>query len=156
MEKFQELQQKAQQKLKLAEQMLNVTYPLANDSKLLVNLTEQIFLAMNHMMASLLHHERIFQRIPNIPDNFEGKISVFKKSCMERYNISQETIQTLEELRNIILKHQNSPVEFRRRDHYVICEENYHTIIISVKQIKDYLEKSKLFIEEATPIFRNI
>ena len=64
MEQFQESRDNAKKKIQIADHMLGVTYPLVKDTKLLVVIMENIFLAYTNAMAAILYHERLFKRIP--------------------------------------------------------------------------------------------
>ena len=53
----------------------------------------------------------------------------------------------LKEIKDIIVQHRRSPVEFVRKDRFVICSDNYRIKTISIDQIKDYIAKAKNFIQ---------
>jgi hypothetical protein len=57
MEKFQELREVAKKKLQLADHILTMTYPIVNDSKLLLAVVENMFLALTNAMGSVLYYE---------------------------------------------------------------------------------------------------
>lgn len=146
MEKFQELREEALKNLKNADHLLIVTYPLVGDTKILLNVADNIFLSLTHAMGAILHHDRLFKYIPPFNENFEGKFDAFKKKTLRRYNISTEYAKLIEELKEIIVLHKKSPVEFKRKDRFVICTENYRMKAITVNMLKDYLKKTKEFI----------
>jgi len=75
MEQFQEAIQKANQKLKIADHMIFMTYPLVKDSKLLLSIIQNIFLALTNAMSSILYYERLFKKIPSFNDNFDSSVS---------------------------------------------------------------------------------
>jgi len=70
MEKFQELRELSKKRIRVADHMLTMTYPLVQDSKLLLAVVENIFLALTYIMGSVLHYERTFKRIPLFQDDF--------------------------------------------------------------------------------------
>ena len=72
---------------------------------------------------------------------------MFRMRCVERYSIPKEYLTLISEIKEIILKHKESPIEFRRKDKFVICSDNYDIKTISIKDIKDFLIKSKLFCQ---------
>src|SRR3989338_1590780 len=116
MEKFQELRDSAGKKLKIADYMLTMTYPLVKDPKLLLSVVENLFLAYSYSISSLLHYERLFKRIPPFHDDFSSKLDLFMDKCLERYGIDEENIRIIRDLREIIVAHRKSPVEFSRKD----------------------------------------
>ena len=152
MEKFQELRNAAMKKLQLADHILTMTYPAVKDSRLLLSSVESLFLAFSYGMGSVLHYERTFKRIPDFADNFASKFELFSDKCAKRYNIPYEQLKAIKDLREIIIAHKKSPVEFSRKANFVICEDNYRTRTISSNEVKNYIEKAKLFIKGVTTI----
>ncbi|MBI2134802.1 hypothetical protein HYU09_02345 [Candidatus Woesearchaeota archaeon] len=152
MEKFQELRNAAMKKLQLADHIITMTYPLVKDSRLLLSSIENLFLAMSYSMGSVLHYELTFKRIPPFPDNFASKFGLFRDKCAKKYNIPDEQLKIMKELREIIIAHKKSPVEFSRKEKFVICEDNYRMRAISPNEVKTYIEKAKLFIKGVTTI----
>jgi hypothetical protein len=146
MEKFQELREIAKKKVQVADHILTQTYPLVKDTKLLLVVMENIFLALTNAIGSLLYYERLFKRIPPFQDNFSSKFNMFRAKCIDRYKINKEHVTFIQDIKDIILEHKKSPVEFVRKDRFVICSDNYSMKTISVEQMKDHLAKAKLFI----------
>lgn len=154
MERFQEAREQARRNLKVADHMAFITYPLVKDNKLLIAILENIFLALTNALGSLLYYERLFKRIPPFHDNFDSKINMFKERCAERYRLSREYAAMMLEIKNLILEHKRSPVEFSRSEGFVICTENYRFKKISIEQIRSYIEKTKTFLGEVEAITR--
>jgi len=152
MEKFQELRDSAKKKLQLADHILTMTYPLVKDPHLLLSSVENLFLAFSYGMGSILHYDRIFKRIPPFPDNFATKLDVFRDKCAKRYSISEEYSKIIKDLRDIIVAHKKSPIEFSRNENFVICDNNYRMRTISQNEVKNYIEKAKLFIKNVSTI----
>lgn len=146
MERFQELKELSKKKIHIADHILTQTYPLINDAKLLLAVLENIFLALNYAMSSLLYYERFLKRIPPFQDNFISKINMFRTKCVSMYNFKKEQVLLIQDLREILISHKKSPVEFQRRDRFVICTENYNLKTISFEQAKSYLNLAKPFI----------
>ncbi|MFH0867774.1 MAG: hypothetical protein V1831_00515 [Candidatus Woesearchaeota archaeon] len=152
MEKFQELRDAASKKLHLADHILTMTYPMVNDPKLLLSAIENLFLAFTYGMSSVLYYERTFKRIPPFPDNFTAKFELFREKCSRRYNIDQEYLKIMREIKEIIVAHKKSPMEFPRNQSLVICNGDYRMKTISANMIKIYVEKAKLFIKNMSTI----
>ncbi len=152
MEKFQELREVAQKKLKIADHMLTMTYPFVQDPKLLVAVVQNLFLALSNAMGSVLYYERVFKRIPAFQETFTSKLAMFQEKCIEKYNVSKEYITLMQNLRDIILAHRESPVEFSKKDKFVICSDDYQMKTITLPDIKEYVKKTKLFIQKTNSI----
>jgi len=152
MEQYQELRELSKKKIKVADHMLTMTYPLVQDSKLLLAVVENIFLALSNAMGSVLYYERLFKMIPPFQEDFSSKFNMFRSRIVDKHKIKQEYIDLIQDIKNIIVEHKKSPVEFSRKDAFVICTSSYNMKVISTDVIKNYLNKAKLFIEEASKI----
>jgi len=151
MEKFQELREAAKKKIQLADHILTMTYPIVNDGKLLVAVAENIFLALTNTMGSVLYYERLFKRVPPFHDNFSSKFNLFKEYA-EKENIDSGYLKLIQNMKEIIVKHKKSPVEFTRKDQFVICNGSYKLYTISVNELKDYVAKAKSFLSNTESI----
>lgn len=152
MEKFQEARDKAKKNIQIADHMLSVTYPLIKDTKLLLAIMENIFLAYTNAMGAILYHDRLFKKIPPFQETFESKFNMFKERCVIRHNLDKGHITDIQNIKDIIVEHKKSPVEFVRKDRFVICSDSYRMRAIGVNEIADYINKAKLFIQEMDDI----
>jgi hypothetical protein len=146
MEHFQVARDKAKKNLKVADHMTFMTYPLVKDSRILLSIMENLFLALTNSMGAILYYDRLFKRVPPFHDTFESKYSLFKERCIGRYNLSKDYLALMEEVKDIILQHKKSPVEFTRKDAFVICSDNYRMKTITIEKIKEYISRTKSFV----------
>ena len=155
MEKHEEAIGKSKKKFQLADHMLNVTYPLIQDTKLLLPIIENIFLSMANAMVAVLYLDRKYKKVPPFIDTFEAKFNVFKEYCANRHGVDKSYIADMHEIKTIIMERKKSPLEFVRKDRFVICNENYKLRTLSIADIRSYLSKAKLFIEGMDNIIKN-
>lgn len=148
MEHYETFSKKARQDLKVADHMLNVTYKFVGDPRMLVTIMQRLMNAVTNSMSAILYYERSKKRIPAFGSNFENMLNTFKARCARRYRVSSEYIQMIEELKQIMDEHKRSPVEFSRKDKFVICSNEYHMQVITAAKIKNYINKAKLFQTE--------
>lgn len=148
MERFQEQRELSKKKIQIADHMLTVTYPMIQDAKLLVAVLTNIFDSMNHAMTAILYYDRLFKRIPPFQENFDSKLNMFKARCFRRYDLDPEFVQIMQDLRDTLNERKQSPVEFARKDKFVICSNTYKMKTISTEKMKGYVAKAKLFIEK--------
>ncbi len=146
MEKFQEAIQKAKRNVKIADHMITMTYPLVNDPKLLLAVMENTFLALTQSVGALLHYERLFKRVPPFHDTYEAKYALFREKAAARYGIDKKYLTLMSDIKSIIVEHKNSPIEFARKDVFVICSDNYRIKSISVEDMKRYIAQTKEFV----------
>lgn len=145
MEKFQELRDISVKKLQLADHILTMTYPIVKDSKLLLAVVENLFLSLTNAMGAILHYERTFKRVPPFQDNFTSKYSLFREYVIKK-DIDNEYLRLIRDTKDILVKHKKSPVEFARKDRFVICNEDYKIRTVSVDELKAYISKAKSFL----------
>ncbi|MBW2978412.1 hypothetical protein KY331_06210 [Candidatus Woesearchaeota archaeon] len=150
MELFQTAMERAKKNIQIADHMLSVTYPLVKDTKLLLAIIENIFLTYTNAMSAILNQDRILKKIPPFKSTFESKFNIFKQRCVDRYKIDRSYVIEMQNLKEIIVEHKKSPVEFVRKDRFVICSSTYKLKTINLETIKSYLNKAKLFIGEVT------
>jgi hypothetical protein len=105
-------------------------------------------------MAAILYHERLFKRIPPFHDNFDSKFNMFRERCVEKYHFDKSEVADIQDIKEILVQHKKSPVEFVRKDRFVICSDNYRMKTLSLADIQSYISKAKLFIEKANSITR--
>lgn len=154
MEEFQLARDKALKKVRVADHMLIMTYPLVKDPKLLLAVLENLFSALTNSVSSLLYYERTFKRIPIFNEDFDSKFALFKDKLVLKHNINKEYLVLIETIREMLVEHKKSPVEFSRGDRFVICSSNYRMKTISVNDIKKYVAKTKLFVADMDRLVR--
>ncbi|MFP4424553.1 MAG: hypothetical protein ACLFP2_04990 [Candidatus Woesearchaeota archaeon] len=134
------------QNINVAEYLINRTYHTVEDSRLLLSGLENTFLAFTKGISAILYHERKYKHIPKFPETLEGKISIFRDTS-SRLKLEQY-LNTIDELREVLVAHQKSAIEFTKKDRLVICSDDYNLNIITADVIKKHLSKAKEFIEE--------
>ncbi len=148
MERFQEVRDRAKTLIRNADHMLTMTYPLIRDPKLLLVVAENVLNSCEAAITALLHYERFQRTLPPFHDSFETKLQLFKHNCMRKYSINAEGVRFVEEMRGLLLNHKSSPMEFARKDMYVICSDKYSMKTVSAQQLKQNIAKAKRFLSE--------
>ncbi|MCB9362405.1 hypothetical protein H6504_03130 [Candidatus Woesearchaeota archaeon] len=143
---------KARKNLQVADHMVSVTYPLLQEPRLLLTILDNIFLAYVHSMTALLEFEYENKHRESIPGELQDKFDIFRRTHLDRYHLDKSLPETIQELKELVLCHKRSPVEFRRRDEFVICSENYDIKKLSIRQMQRYIAKAKLFIDRLSSV----
>ena len=152
MEEFQELREMAKKKISIADHILTQTYPLVEDPKVLLAVMENLFLAATNSMASILSWERLFKRIPPYQDNFDSKYNMFRTKIAPKHNLDAKSLDMVIEVKDILIKHRQSPVEFTRKDKFVICDEDYKMKTVHLEDIKAYIESARTLVKLAESV----
>ncbi len=125
---------KAFQHYKNADHLLTVTFPLIKDPKLFLGIIENILKVLEIYFDQLIETKE---------PSLEAKVRLLttKNICDE------DILQLALKLNSILVKHKFSPVEFRKKEMFVICNENYDLEIITVEELKLYLRQTKQLLD---------
>ncbi len=148
MEKFKELILESKRKISIADHMLNVSYKLVQDPKILLSVTLSIYTAVEKAMTSVLEYERLFKRVPAFTEGFDSKFTIFRGKFQEKHNIQKEDVKLIIELRELYMAHKQSPVEFAKKDKFVIASDDYDLKTLELDDVKKYMSRAKVFIQE--------
>ena len=152
MEDYTKILEEANKKIKLADHMYNMTYPVMKDKNLLIVTMENIFIAVTKSVTSLLLYERKFKNIPPFADNFDSKFELFK-DISKKHGFVGSDIELLQKVKDIMKHHNESQMEFQKKEKIVFYGEDNKMISVSINDIKDILNKAKLFIDKVNFIF---
>jgi len=154
MEKVKVLMDKAQSTLHSADHRLTQTYPLVKDPKLFVGVLNNMSISLLYAMESILRFDMVYKRIQPYGDTFVQKFNTFKLKSAKLHKIKAEDVALIQELRTMVKDHQKSPVEFVRKEMFVICSDKYRMKTLNISDLRKYLDKTKLFIRVANSIIR--
>ena len=152
MEKFEILIKEALQYIKTADHLIYVTFPTVNDNKILMAISENIYISMVSAMEALLLYEKEYKRIYNIPENFDLRFELFKSTIAKRYSINREFVFVMGELRKLLQLHKSSQMEFNRKGSYIICADDFKLKTLNLNKVKQYLNQAKPFIQNVDEI----
>ncbi len=145
---------KAKQQYDAAFHLLKVTFPLVKDPKLLLGVVHNLFASMEATMDAILAYERQLRYIPSYQEDFQSRFNLFRLRCLKRNNIPTEYPMLMQELQEILALHKKSPMEFQRGNSLVICDRNYLLKTISLRELQQYVEQAKGFLDTTERIIR--
>lgn len=154
MEAFQEARAKALHHLTIAEHMLDVTYPLVKDTRLLLRVLHNLDTSLEYTMKAILGYDVYYKRIPPFPHEFQSLFDTFRARCTRRYNLSEQQLNIIQEVRLLIKEHKESPVAFVRKGSLVMCSDNYEVTILTVQKLRTILQATKFlthFMKDRIP-----
>ena len=146
----------ANKQLRTADHLAYVTYPLVKDNKLMITITESLAEATKKAVDAVLLYDRDYKRIMSIPQDFQSKLEIFKKSCMPRYSISSSYLNLIYDLKEIQDARKTAKMEFTRQDKYVLSQDNFKLRTLTYLNIKNYVTLTKSFFEKINSIFKNV
>ncbi|MFT7615907.1 MAG: hypothetical protein ACI8Y7_000734 [Candidatus Woesearchaeota archaeon] len=149
MDTYQDSLQKSKHYVRVCDHILSVTYPVVNEPKVLLSALENVFLAATKAMSALLLFERGFKRVPPFSNTFDGKYTVFQlKIIPQNKAFTQKDAAFIGYLKELIVFHKKSSMQFVREKQLIICDEKYTIRRLSVELIREYLQETQLFVKK--------
>ncbi len=145
MYKHNTLLQESNVDFKNADHIIQVTFKIINDPKLMMTVVEKLHSSIIKSIDSLLYYDYLYKRISHIPTSAEDKLRLFRDYTIKKYNLKKEIIPVIKDLQDILEFRKRSPIEFVRKENLVICSSGYSTKTINVKKIKSYVAEIREF-----------
>ncbi len=151
MENFSLSLETAARTIKTADHMAYITFPLLKDKRLLIKILTEIYLAVLNIVNAVLQYEYYYKRIALYKDA-RMNFNTFAEKCSPRYQISQEDVKRILDIFTIVEKHKQSPMEFVRREKFVIMSEDMQAESISIERLKEYLILTKGLLKRVNEV----
>lgn len=146
MESIAAARERARRKVGVADHILTQTYPLVKDSKLLLAVLQNVYEAVDAGILAILMHEHEKRRVPTMGETFEGRLALFQRHIMPKQPMPKEFLRFVGEVRETIHDHKQSPMEFTRKNQFVICSDSYRLRTLSESRLKQYVQQTRIFV----------
>ncbi len=147
--------EKAYQQYDTAFHLLTVTFPLVKDQKLLLGIVHNLFSSVEAAMTAILQYERDLRLVSGFNEvDFQSKFNTFRDKSVRRNKISGSTASLIQELKEIVDLHHKSPMVFQRGARVVICDKRYELKSLTMRDIAQYLNQTKGFLDQMEQIIR--
>jgi len=156
MEHFRNLVKEANRAFETADHLTYMTYPVVNDKKILMLIIEHLHKAVSKSMEAFLYYDALYKRISVMPRNFDSQLDIFRNYTTRRYNLSQESVVLIREIDDLIRHREASPIEFSRRESYVIASNNYKLKILSIEKVKKFVSQTKYLLERLNEVLTEV
>ena len=137
--------QEAKKAFAKADHLIYMTYPNIKEVKLLYSAVESLNSALQKALEALLTHEQTHKRISQVPKDLNSKLLIYNNYC-KKCDFPQDAEFLIRELAKIVKARKEAPMEFVRKNKFVICSDDYRMKVIDEKTIKKYLILSRSFI----------
>ena len=146
-EKYKECLKESARHLQIADHMTYITFPLVNEKKLIIKIFEEIFKSVKNSVNSAIYFE--FQNKNLILSNNEKEnINNFIKNLAKEYDLNEKEINKIREIIEIEKKHEESSMEFIRKEKLIMMSDSLDIKTITIEDIKEYLTIAKnLFLK---------
>ncbi len=149
-----EFKRKAAQQYDAAFHLLHGTFPLVKDPKLLIGILHNLTQTFEYAIDAVLAYERQLLLVPSYPNDTKFKFNLFRDRTMRRNKIPNTYLTLLSDMYEITELQKKCPVEFQRGNRYVLCNPHYEFKTISIKEINEYLQQTKEFLDKINGIIR--
>ena len=106
-------------------------------------------------MTAILQYERDLQLVSGFNENdFQSKFNTFRNKSVRRNQISGSTVSLIQELKEIVDLHQKSPMVFQRGASVVICDKQYELKTLTARDIAQYMNQTKEFLDVMEKVMR--
>ena len=146
MEEFQENLKEAARRLQIAAHMTYLTYPMINDKRILLKIFKEIFNSINCGIRAALFFEAKLSDVSVYSDN-EFNMQLFVNKFSKFYELEDRQIGRLMEIYELNKIHEDSAMEFVKKEKMVIMSDNLGLKTMDIQKIKEYLFFAKEFLK---------
>lgn len=142
--------EKAKKTLDEADRMVYTIYPVIKENRLFIKILEELHSSLINLIKAILQYEYAYKRIKlyvDAEENFETFVE-----CADHYNIPNEEISDIKKVFFLLKKHKSSPMEFVRKDKFVIMSDSLKIESISLDILKHYLNTTKDILHKVEAI----
>ncbi len=137
---IQNLIKEANKSFNAANHLANVTYSLLKDKRLMLSIINNLCSASLSSIAAILYYEKLYKRIHTLPMDIGSRLDMFENTMSKRYKISESAVSVTRKLKLILDQHKQSPIEFSRKESFVICNDDYSQInVVDMEKLKNYI-----------------
>lgn len=152
MEKYLETVRGANRYFDVADHMIYVTYPLVNDTKIILTIIENLYNALVQGIDALICHNYLYKKVSYYPKDIEGKIEMFK-TLAAKYGFDRNVVILLKDLKSLVEHRNNSPMEFSRSGSHVLADRNFGLKMVGFGKAKKSGQEVRGFIEKLNKYF---
>ena len=151
MEKFLENLQEAEKIIRTADHMVYVSFPLIKDKRILLLLLSELKKAIINCINVILQYDYLYKRI-SLYSDAKNNFETFKNKSSKRFNITKQEIELMIRLFELEQSHKKSPMEFTKDNKVIILSDDLSQKIITLEEIKKFLQLSKDILKKTKTI----
>lgn len=141
--------EQARKSLAVADHIASTTYPLFRDKRLLLRGLEKVYDSITNTINAILQYEYIQKKIKLHKSNPKANLKTFMEKCAQKYLLSKEEINDIQNLLSLFEDHKKSSMEFQRRDKIVILSDNLSISLIDLEKLKKCIFLAKKVLQKA-------
>jgi len=155
MEKYHEYLQQAEKKIKTADHLIYMTFPIVQDKKMFLTVLSEINNAVLLIINSILQHDYIYKQI-ELSKDAKTNFRTFTTKCAQSYNINDNELRIIIEILSLAEAHRKSAMEFLKNDKVIILSDTLQPQTLSLERIKEFLVVTKeIFLKTSQKLIKN-
>lgn len=136
-------------RLAIAEHLFRNSYSALQDPKILVSVVQNLLAAIEDRITLRLEEARERKEIPPFGDTSNAKLTAYKMHLAKKRGVTPVDFMLISELQELVQQHQTAPVEFRRKEAFIIADEGYSLHTLTAEKTKTYIERTKSILSRA-------
>lgn len=141
---------KAAYQLHLAEHLLEITYPMVKDTKMLLSVLSNLEQTHEQLFQAVLPSDLI-----NADTSFIQKLNSFETLLKPHLVLDEGMIKTIKSVQDLTIKHKESGVVFSRKDLYAICDDDYNIKTLDPLSVGEQLRTTKKLTKQLFELVKN-
>ena len=129
-----------QRSLKNAKQILAVSYPLTSDPKLFASVVDRLYNCWINGIHVLCLHE-------GLTKDLNAEIGFFREDFSQKVPLPRQWMRTFDAIVATRNARAESPVEFRRKQTFVICSPAFRARRLDLSRVQQYLQDTERFVK---------
>lgn len=154
MNDFLALQKESEKKLKIADHLLTVTYPMVKEPKLLISVIENIYQALDLSITAVLEYEKSNRYIADYGKTLEDSLEIFRRKIIPKHDIDKEFLDFVDYIKDILDTHKKTAVAFTKKDKFVITDNEFNLKTLNESETKKILHTAKKHIKTLNSIIK--
>ena len=134
---YQDYQKKAHKELDIVLELLHKTYRVSKDPKVLVSALHHLKEAQQACIDFVMYLE-----------NKSNDLESFIKLIQQKNSLSEEEQETFIRVYRLCQEQKDSDVEFRRKESYVLCNDNFELSTLTEKMLQTYFEQTVMITKK--------
>lgn len=141
---------KAIYQLQIAEHLLEVTYPLVKDPKMLISVLSNLEHAQDSIFEAILP-----LNLANADTDFVTKLNSFEDLLRPQMVLDKGIIKSISSVHDLLNQHKESSVVFSRKKSFVICDDDYSMKKIDEVSVGEYLHNTNKLLKNILTMVEN-
>jgi len=143
----------SEKRWKGADYLVNVTFRVVKDPKLLVKALEGLHGFFFSAITSVLKFEYLYKRI-ELGEDKEKNLEMFFRRCASRYGLTREEGEMVREVLILGEKHKESGIEFSKNEKLIILDDDLGKSELDFDKMKRFLEIGSKLLEHSNKNFK--